>query len=256
MSLFKKPAVAEIGANPPILIDHVTKSFGEKTAVSDITLEIPGGQVTTIIGPSGSGKSTLLRTINLLERPDSGQVIIGGHDVTAPGAPFQSIRQQIGMVFQHYSLFPHLSVADNVAFGLRQAQGKSQEEARAVALEELERVGISHLADRRPEYISGGERQRAAIARSLAVRPRIVLFDEITSALDPELVHGVLTLVNEFRALGTTTVVVTHEMRFARESSDTVVFMDNGKLIEQGTSSQIFDSPSSDRLRDFVRASH
>lgn len=255
MSLFTKLPSAEIGANPPILIDHVTKKFGDKTAVADVSLDIPGGQVTTIIGPSGSGKSTLLRTINLLESPDAGRVVVGGYDLTAAATPVQSIRQQIGMVFQHYSLFPHLSVAENVAFGLRQAQGKDKDEAREIAVEQLERVGIAHLADRRPEYISGGERQRAAIARSLAIRPRIVLFDEITSALDPELVHGVLTLVNEFRGLGSTVVVVTHEMRFARESSDVVAFMDHGKLIEQGKSEQIFDSPTSDRLRDFVRAS-
>jgi polar amino acid transport system ATP-binding protein len=237
-----------------VTLEGVTRRFGAKTAIDDVTLRIPEGSTTCLIGPSGSGKSTLLRMINLLERPDEGRVLIGREEVSAPGYPIEALRSRIGMVFQQYSLFPHMTVLDNVTFSLREVHHVGRDEAVERARRELDRVGASGLEDRLPDQISGGERQRVAIARSLVISPKIMLFDEVTSALDPELVKGVLSLLAEFTDSGITILVVTHEMRFARESASDIAFMDRGRIVEQGPPDQVFDDPRSDRLKNFVAA--
>jgi ABC-type polar amino acid transport system ATPase subunit len=241
-------------AEGAVEFDHVTKRFGGRAAIDDVSLTVEPGRTVCIIGPSGSGKSTLLRLVNRLEAPDSGRVLVGGDDIGRPGYPIEDLRRRIGMVFQQYSLFPHMTVLENVTFALRLAHGLPKGTAVEVALDRLDQVGIAALAHSKPDRISGGERQRAAIARSLAINPAIMLFDEITSALDPELVKGVLALIKEFQEQHTTILVVTHEMRFARESADAVAFMDQGRLVEYGPAETLFDQPQSQRLRDFIAA--
>lgn len=233
---------------------NVSKRFGDHQAVDAVTLNVPAGSTTCIIGPSGSGKSTLLRCANMLEAPDSGQVFIGDSELTAPTADLNEARREIGMVFQQFNLFPHLNSIQNVTFALRRVHGVAASEAADIAKEHLDRVGVGHLAQRRPDQISGGERQRVAIARTLAIRPKVMLLDEVTSALDPELVKGVLALMRELSEEGMTMIVVTHEMRFARAVPDEVVFMDRGALVEQGDPEQMFDAPASTRLREFIQA--
>lgn len=225
-------------------------AFGGNAVLRGVDIEVPAGSTTAVIGPSGSGKSTLLRTLNRLYEPDRGNILLDGRSVLTDNPDL--LRQRIGMVFQHFNLFPHRSVLDNIALGPRKLKRLSADEARALALEQLGRVGLKNKADARPAVLSGGQQQRVAIARALAMAPQVMLFDEATSALDPELVKGVLALIADLGADGMTMVVVTHEMGFARSTSDTVVFMDHGKVVESGPPEQIFAAAETERLQRFL----
>jgi polar amino acid transport system ATP-binding protein len=232
--------------------EHVSKSFGRVAVLRDVTLAIPGGMTTCIVGPSGSGKSTLLRCANLLERPQSGRILLGDADITAPGTDVDAVRARVGMVFQHFHLFSHLSVLDNVALALGKVRRMGRDEAEATARAKLDAVGLGGLEARRPADLSGGQQQRVAIARALAMEPEIMLFDEATSALDPELVKGVLAVMRDLARAGMTMVVVTHEMRFAREVAGQVVFIDHGEILELASPDEFFDRPRHPRLRHFL----
>ncbi|MBF6176225.1 amino acid ABC transporter ATP-binding protein [Nocardia blacklockiae] len=225
-------------------------TLGGNEILRGVDIHVDAGKTTTVIGPSGSGKSSLLRVLNRLYEPDSGDVLIDG--VSVLGDDPDKLRQRIGMVFQHFNLFPHRTVLDNVALGPRKLRGLSKEQARAVALEQLEAVGLAARADARPGNLSGGQQQRVAIARALAMKPALMLFDEATSALDPELVKGVLALMAELASGGMTMIVVTHEMGFARSVSDSVVFMDRGTVVESGSPDRVFDDAETPRLRQFL----
>lgn len=235
-----------------VRFDSVSKSFGATQVLRDITLDIPKGMTTCIIGPSGSGKSTLLRCTNLLERPELGRIVVGGITVTDPAVNIDAVRTRVGMVFQHFHLFSHLSVLDNVTMALRKVRRLHRDEAEARAIAQLESLGLKGLERRRPADLSGGQQQRVAIARALAMEPEIMLFDEATSALDPELVKGILGVMRDLAVSGMTMLVVTHEMRFAREVAGQVVFMDHGQVIETGPPDRLFDHPDSPRLRHFL----
>jgi polar amino acid transport system ATP-binding protein len=237
---------------PPVSVQlrDVHLSFGRNHVLRGVDLDVPAGSTACVIGPSGSGKSTLLRTVNRLLEPDSGDVLVDG--VSVLDADPDALRQKIGMVFQQFNLFPHKTVLQNVTLALRTLRGLSQDEADAAALAQLDVVGLRHKASSRPSQLSGGQQQRVAIARALAMNPRVMLFDEATSALDPELVKGVLGLMADLAQQGMTMVVVTHEMGFAREVADSVVFMDGGVVVEQGPPERIFGAPGSDRLRGFL----
>jgi polar amino acid transport system ATP-binding protein len=225
-------------------------SFGTNAVLRGVDIEAAAGSTVAVIGPSGSGKSTLLRTLNRLYEPDSGDILIDGRSVL--GHNPDRLRQRIGMVFQSFNLFPHRSVIDNVMLAPRKLKRLSSDEARALALEQLERVGLRHKAGVRPATLSGGQQQRVAIARALAMAPQVMFFDEATSALDPELVKGILALIADLGREGMTMIVVTHEMGFARSASDTVVFMDHGRVVESGRPDQIFEAAESDRLQRFL----
>nr|WP_272937514.1 amino acid ABC transporter ATP-binding protein [Mycolicibacter arupensis] len=225
-------------------------SFGKHQVLRGVDLDVPAGATAAVIGPSGSGKSTMLRTLNRLHEPDAGDVVLGGRSVLADDP--DELRQRIGMVFQHFNLFPHRTVLDNITLAPRKLRGMSGDEARELALGLLDRVGLRNKAGSRPSALSGGQQQRVAIARALAMQPQVMLFDEATSALDPELVKGILALIAELGADGMTMVVVTHEMSFARSASDTVVFMDRGKVVESGPPDQIFDNAATPRLQKFL----
>ncbi|GEK21094.1 amino acid ABC transporter ATP-binding protein [Cellulomonas xylanilytica] len=243
-------------------VHGVHKSYGTLEVLAGIDLVVQPGEVTVVIGPSGSGKSTLLRVINHLERVDRGFVAVGGEVVgyERRGDTLRELREkdvlrqrtQIGFVFQSFNLFPHLTVLENVVEAPVHAQGRPRREVEAEARVLLERVGLSDKADARPRQLSGGQQQRVAIARALATRPEVLLFDEPTSALDPELVGEVLDVIRDLAHSGTTLVVVTHEMGFARELADTVVFMDGGRIVEQGTPAQVLDHPQHARTRAFL----
>ena len=225
-------------------------AFGPNQVLRGVDIDVPAGTTTAVIGPSGSGKSTLLRTLNRLYEPDRGDILLDGRSVLEDDP--DALRQRIGMVFQQFNLFPHKSVLDNVTLGPRKLKKLSAEAARELALAQLERVGLRHKADVRPATLSGGQQQRVAIARALAMSPQLMFFDEATSALDPELVKGILSLIAELKADGMTMVVVTHEMGFARSTSDAVVFMDRGQVVEAGPPQQIFEAAQTDRLRRFL----
>ncbi|MFS8477773.1 MAG: amino acid ABC transporter ATP-binding protein [Micromonosporaceae bacterium] len=225
-------------------------SFGTHRVLRGVDLDVGRGQTACVIGPSGSGKSTLLRTINRLLEPDHGDILLDGVSVLDRDPDL--LRQQVGMVFQQFNLFPHMTVLGNVAFALRKVKKLPAEEAREIALRQLDMVGLRHKAEVRPSRLSGGQQQRVAIARALAMSPRVMLFDEATSALDPELVKGVLSLMADLAAQGMTMVIVTHEMGFARHVADTVSFMDRGRIVEAGPPAQIFESPRSQRLCRFL----
>ncbi len=227
-------------------------SFGELKVLKGITQTIKQGEKVVIIGPSGSGKSTFLRCLNLLETPDSGSILFEGNDITSKNADINLVRRQMGMVFQHFNLFPHLTVLKNITLAPVKLKLLSQNQADEKAMELLERVGLADKADVYPSTLSGGQKQRIAIVRSLAMSPKVMLFDEPTSALDPEMVGEVLSVMKELAKGGMTIVVVTHEMGFAREVADRVVFMEDGIVAEEGTPSQIFDSPKSERLKKFL----
>lgn len=227
---------------------HLT--LGHNHVLRGIDIHVDAGKTTTVIGPSGSGKSTLLRVLNRLYEPDQGDVLLDGKSVLTEDP--DKLRQRIGMVFQHFNLFPHKSVVDNVSLGPRKLRGLSKEEARAVAVEQLEIVGLSDKVDTRPANLSGGQQQRVAIARALAMKPEVMFFDEATSALDPELVKGVLALMADLASGGMSMIVVTHEMGFARTVSDSVVFMDEGQVVETGTPDALFDNASTPRLQRFL----
>ena len=239
--------------NSVIRVEELRKSFGSLEVLKGINLEISRGEVVTILRPSGCGKSTLLRCMNLLERPDSGHVWFHGEDLAAPGAAVMQARRKIGMVFQHFNVFPHLSVLDNVTIAPVTNGTLKPDEARAKALALLDRVGLADKKDEFPGKLSGGQKQRLAIVRSLEMDPDVMLFDEPTSALDPEMVMEVLDVIKELAQSGMTIAIVTHEMGFAREVSDRVLFLDEGIIYEQGTPEEVFDHTRTDRARDFFR---
>jgi ABC-type polar amino acid transport system ATPase subunit len=235
-----------------IKIEHVSKSFGALDVLHDISTEVAKGDVVAIIGPSGSGKSTLLRCINLLETPTKGKILIDGQDITSPKAEVAKIRQKIGMVFQHFHLFPHMTVLQNLTYAPVKVKGVSKEAAEKKAKELLARVGLSDKADVYPSRLSGGQKQRVAIARSLAMEPEIMLFDEPTSALDPEMVKEVLDVMKGLAHTGMTMAIVTHEMGFAREVADRILFLDGGRLVEDAPPQEFFSNPKSERAKQFL----
>jgi ABC-type polar amino acid transport system ATPase subunit len=237
---------------PILKITGLHKSFGDNEVLKGIDLSVNKGQLVFMIGPSGSGKSTLLRCCNRLEEPSSGTILVDGEDLTAPAADLNRIRQNIGMVFQHFNLYRHMSVLDNVTLALRKVQKLSKDQANERGLDALKRVGLLDKAKAFPDQLSGGQQQRVGIARSLALRPKVVLFDEPTSALDPELVGDVLKVMRELKDDGMTMVVVSHEMGFARAAADHVVFIDAGLIVEQGTPQQIFGAPTQPRTQAFL----
>lgn len=238
--------------NALVRVEHLGKSFGALHALSDINLEIQKGEVVVIIGPSGSGKSTLLRSLNLLEHPTEGKIFFEGVDITDPSVDINKHRQKMGMVFQHFNLFPNMSILKNMAIAPMKLLKLSREQAEKEAMELLTRVGLSDRAGAYPSQLSGGQKQRIAIVRALCMHPDVMLFDEPTSALDPEMVGEVLDVMKELAHTGMTMVVVTHEMGFAREVGNRVLFLDQGKLVEEGTPDQIFGAPKNPRLQDFL----
>ncbi len=238
--------------SPILKITGLYKSFGDNEVLKGIDLSVNKGQLVFMIGPSGSGKSTLLRCCNRLEEPTAGTILVDGEDITATNADLNHIRQNIGMVFQHFNLYRHMSTLDNVTLALRKVQKLSKTEANDRGLAALKRVGLFDKAASLPDQLSGGQQQRVGIARSLALRPKLVLFDEPTSALDPELVGDVLKVMRELKDDGMTMVVVSHEMGFARAAADHVVFMDAGAIVEQGTPQQIFGAPQHSRTQAFL----
>lgn len=237
---------------PRVALRDLRKSFDSLEVLKGINLEIPPGQVVCVIGPSGSGKSTMLRCVNLLERPTSGRVEIDGVDITDKKVNIDEVRTRVGMVFQSFNLFPHMTVLRNITVALRKVKKLPAAEAEEIARRRLAEVGLAHKADARPIQLSGGQQQRVAIARSLAMDPEVMLFDEVTSALDPELVKGVLDVMTNLARGGMTMLVVTHEMGFAREVADRVVFMDEGVIVEDGTPSELMAAPKTERLRNFL----
>jgi len=240
-------------ARPPILeVRGLRKSFGPSEVLRGIDFRVMPQELVFVIGPSGSGKSTLLRCFNRLEEPSAGSVIVDGVDLMAPGVDINAMRQRIGMVFQQFNLYPHLTVSGNITLALRKVSKKSAAQAGAIAHEMLERVGLADRGGAYPNELSGGQQQRVAIARAMALEPKIMLFDEPTSALDPELVGSVLQVMRGLRDSGMTMVVVSHEMRFAREAADRVVFMSDGRIVEQGPPARIFEAPRESRTREFV----
>ncbi|HAZ59552.1 MAG: amino acid ABC transporter ATP-binding protein [Trichococcus flocculiformis] len=239
-------------ANAKINVSNLKKSFGSNEVLKGIDLEVAEGEVVCIIGPSGSGKSTLLRCLNKLEEVTDGHVLIDGQDITEKTTDINKVREEIGMVFQHFNLFPHLSVMDNITLAPVELKRENKETAKARALELLETVGLSEKADAFPSSLSGGQKQRVAIARALAMNPEIMLFDEPTSALDPEMVGDVLEVMKKLAKQGMTMVVVTHEMGFAREVGHRVIFMDGGYIVEEGTPTEVFGNPQNPRTQDFL----
>lgn len=235
-----------------IELRNVYKDFGKLNVLKGINFTIGKGQVVTLIGPSGSGKSTILRCINLLERPTKGQVLIEGQDITQPKTDVQAIRKDIGMVFQHFNLFPHMTVMENMTYAPIRVNKLSSKEAREKAEELLKLVGLWDKAETYPGKLSGGQKQRIAIARALAMEPKIMLFDEPTSALDPEMVKEVLEVIKELAHTGITMALVTHEMGFAREVSDRICFIDDGQILEDGTPDQFFGEPETERAKSFL----
>lgn len=230
----------------------VHKSFGSLEVLKGINLKIEKSQVVTLIGPSGSGKSTILRCMNLLERPTSGQVFIEGQDITAPKTDIQKIRKDIGMVFQHFNLFPHMTVMENMVYVPVKVNKMPKDQAKEKAMELLKLVGLTEKADAYPGKLSGGQKQRIAIARALAMEPKIMLFDEPTSALDPEMVKEVLEVIKGLAHTGITMALVTHEMGFAREVSDRICFIDNGQIVEDTNPAEFFANPKSERAQNFL----
>ena len=242
------------GEHPIVRIEHLNKTFdGETQVLRDVNLDVWPGEVVVVLGPSGSGKSTMLRCINLLETPTAGHILIEDKEITAKGTDVCKLRQNLGMVFQQFNLFPHLTAKQNVMIGQTKVLKKSKEEAEKEALKQLEAVGLADRADFKPAQLSGGQQQRVAIARAVAMHPDVLLFDEPTSALDPELVRGVLDVMRDLAEnSGMTMIVVTHEMGFAREVADRVVFMEGGVVVEQGKPEEVFDHPKNERTAAFI----
>jgi polar amino acid transport system ATP-binding protein len=238
---------------PVVRLEDIKKSFGDNVVLDGIDLTVNAGEVLVVIGPSGSGKSTLLRCVNLLEPIDSGRIYFEGEEITAKGVKVPAIRQRIGIVFQQFNLFPHLRVLDNLTLAARRVGKVPSKEAEQRARELLAQVGLAEKARSYPHQLSGGQQQRVAIARALMMRPHVMLFDEVTSALDPELVGEVLVVVRDLAREGMTMLVVTHEMQFAREVGDRLIFMDGGKIVEQGNPLDVLDRPKTERTRRFLR---
>jgi polar amino acid transport system ATP-binding protein len=238
---------------PVLSIRGLRKNYGDRAVLTGIDLDVAEHQVVALIGPSGSGKSTLLRCVDLLEDIDDGQILLDGRDISDPRIDADAARRAIGMVFQAYNLFPHMTALANVAMAPRVVHGLDRRTAEQRGRDLLERVGLGELADAYPDRLSGGQQQRVAIARALAYQPRLLLLDEITSALDPELVGEVLELVGELAAAGATIVMATHEMAFARDVADTVCFLDGGVVVESGPAAQVLNTPTQDRTRVFLQ---
>ncbi len=238
---------------PAIQIDRLYKSFGDLKVLKEISTDVQRGEVVAMIGPSGSGKSTFLRCINLLETPTSGTVKINGTDITHRDTDVMDIRQNVGMVFQHFNLFPHMTVLKNVTYAPTQVKSISKSEARDIGMGLLTKVGLAEKADVYPSKLSGGQKQRVAIARALAMEPDIMLFDEPTSALDPEMVKEVLDVMQDLAESGMTMAIVTHEMGFAREVANRILFLDGGRLVEDASPEVFFSRPTSDRARQFLQ---
>ena len=240
------------GSDSVLGLRGVKKSFGELKVLDGIDLEVRRGEVVCVIGPSGSGKSTLLRCVNLLEPPDEGQILFEGKEITSAKGDVDYVRQHVGMVFQSFNLFPNMSAIENVMLAPKMVLGRSDSECRDRGMELLERVGIADKADEYPERLSGGQQQRVAIARALAMDPRVMLFDEVTSALDPELVKEVLDAMRELAGEGMTMLVVTHEMGFAKEVGSKVAFIDEGKIMEEGPPVEVIENPRNERTKRFL----
>jgi len=243
----------EGAAVPMVRLEGVRKSFGDNLVLDGIDLSVDLGEVLVIIGASGSGKSTLLRCVNLLEPIQSGRIFLEGEEITLKGANVSAIRQRIGIVFQQFNLFPHLTAIDNLTLAARRIRKMPRAEAERRGRELLASVGLKEKADQHPHQLSGGQQQRVAIARALMMQPHVMLFDEVTSALDPELVGEVLIVMRDLAREGMTMLIVTHEMQFAREVGDRVVFMDGGKIVEQGNPRDVLDTPREERTRLFLR---
>jgi len=246
-------AAAETATKPVVRCSQVRKSFGDNLVLEGIDLTVDSGEVLVVIGASGSGKSTLLRCINLLEPLDSGQIYLEGDEITRKGVDVSAVRQRIGIVFQQFNLFPHLTVLDNLTLAARRVRKLPRRDAEARALELLNTVGLAGKARSHPHQLSGGQQQRVAIARALMMAPHVMLFDEVTSALDPELVGEVLVVMRDLAKMGMTMLVVTHEMQFARDVGDKLVFMDEGVIVEQGVPADVLDHPKEERTRRFLR---
>lgn len=240
-------------ASTPVLeAKRVVKRFGNNVVLRGLDLAVNSHEVVVLLGASGSGKSTLLRCANLLERVDDGQIFLAGEDITDPSVNVDKVRSRIGVVFQHYNLFPHMSVLANVTLAARKVHGWDREKADQRGMELLSRIGLESKAKEFPDRLSGGQQQRVAIVRALATNPELLLLDEITSALDPVLVGEVLDLVREIKAQGSTILMATHEIGFARNAADRVVFLEHGRIVEQGTPSQVIDNPQEEATRDFL----
>lgn len=242
----------QISTEPIIELRHVDKHYGDLHVLKDVNLTVHKGEVLVVVGPSGSGKSTMCRTINRLETIDSGEILIEGEPLPQEGRELTRMRAELGMVFQSFNLFAHMSILQNVTLGPIEVLGMKKDEAEARAMELLARVGVAEQAAKSPAQLSGGQQQRAAIARSLAMHPKAMMFDEPTSALDPEMINEVLDVMVELARGGMTMVVVTHEMNFARRVADRVVFMAEGRIVEEGTPAEFFDHPKTQRARDFL----
>ena len=238
---------------PVVRLENVRKSFGDNVVLDGIDLTVNAGEALVVIGPSGSGKSTLLRCVNLLEPIDSGRIFFEGDEITSRGVKVPSVRQRIGIVFQQFNLFPHLRVLDNLTLAARRVGHIKRKDAELRAHELLNRVGLGEKARSYPHQLSGGQQQRVAIARALMMRPHVMLFDEVTSALDPELVGEVLVVMRDLANDGMTMLVVTHEMQFARDVGDHLIFMDEGKIVERGKPADVLDRPQAERTRRFLR---
>jgi polar amino acid transport system ATP-binding protein len=248
-------AVPEAAAVPVVRAEAIRKSFGDNVVLDAVDLTVDAGEVLVVIGPSGSGKSTLLRCINLLEPIDSGRIFFEGREITTRGVKVDQVRQQIGIVFQQFNLFPHLKVIDNLTLATRRVRKIPRAKAEPRALELLRRVGLEEKARQYPHQLSGGQQQRVAIARALMMEPHVMLFDEVTSALDPELVGEVLIVMRDLARSGMTMIVVTHEMQFARDVGDHLIFIDEGRIVEQGKPAEVLDQPKQERTRRFLRRS-
>jgi polar amino acid transport system ATP-binding protein len=235
-----------------VQLDHVSKSFGDLRVLDHVSLEVERHDVVCLIGASGSGKSTLLRCINLLEKVDEGRIVVDGVEITNGRVDVNALRRKIGIVFQAYNLFPHMTVLQNIVLAPKKVNGTSSRESRLVALELLDQIGLSDKADEFPDRLSGGQQQRVARARALAMNPDLMLLDEVTSALDPQLVSDVLNLVRGLAETGMTMILATHEMSFAREVADKICFLDAGVICEEGPPEQIFSNPSEPRTREFL----
>ena len=245
-------ATPHVPAAQGCTITNLHKSYGDVEVLKGISVDVKPGEVVCLIGPSGSGKSTLLRCINLLEEPNDGTITVAGFDATDPDVQLDEMRAHVGMVFQGFNLFPHMSALDNCSIAQRRVLGRSRDEADAKSREYLEHVGLAELADRYPDQLSGGQQQRVAIARALSMQPSLMLFDEPTSALDPETVGDVLGVMRQLAEAGMTMVVVTHEMGFARDVADRVLFMDGGLLVEQGPAREVIGNPQHERTQSFL----
>jgi putative lysine transport system ATP-binding protein len=234
-------------------INHLQKSYGSNNVLKDVNVSIKKGEIVTIIGPSGSGKSTLLRCINLLEKPTGGEILYKGDNILTPGYNLPEFRTHVGMVFQQFNLFDNHDILSNCMVGQIKVLGRSKEEAEKIAIENLEKVGMKQFAHAKPSQLSGGQKQRVAIARTVSMTPEVMLFDEPTSALDPEMVGEVLKIMRELTETGLTMIIVTHEMKFAEEVSDRVIFMDQGIVAEEGSPDDIFNHPKKDRTKEFLQ---